>query len=808
MTDFRYAFRQLRKHPFTNAVIVMTIALLIGAVSVIYASLRNEEARYVPFPDPDQMVKLYRTGENRIEELFPADLFREYADRLKTFEGLGALEWRQAMTLTEVGEPVSYQVMGVSANLLQLTRVPPLRGRLFDESESESGADLIVIISEQMWREKLGADESIIGRRLRLNDRQRTVIGVMPEFMRTTRLAFNADIWTPSRLPRDRKGVNLWLIGRLKSGLSRAQAQAELDALAPRVEELHAPDEFERQVYPAGFKGARVHALKKPLVNRGQGVPAQMIFAWVFGGTIIASVVGIACFNVTNLLLARVSARSRETAIRLSLGARPWRIVRQLLTESVLLALLGGLVGLLVSFWFFDLFRLRHFDVRFDWRLYLIAVCGTLALGVSVGLLPSLRSARTELTESLKDGGQTTAGRRRHRLRSFLVSSEVAMALILCVVAGLMARAFFRFYNMDLGFEPERMVTVQVDLRDRRYDEMADRHAYAERGLQALREMPGIEAVGVSMSFSLLPWGFRDQVTIAAAGGAEEKTTEAALSYGSSELANFSGMSLVRGRGLSENLSEASSEALVNESFVAEHFGDADPVGRQIAIAHGSVADKRWYTIVGVVRDRHPLMTYREGEAEVILGFREAQMRSGLVFLARTKAGAKTMAKPIREMIQRLDASQPVNQPVFVADLLEQRAAGPRSGMIFLGSLAAVGLFIALMGVYGVVAFSVVERTHEVGIRLALGASRHQILRLMAWQGARLMLLGASPGLLIGSLITAGLLRQSPFGDLSPFDPLTYAAVVLLVSSAGLLASFWPAKKAADLDPMQALRYE
>jgi predicted permease len=808
MNDLKFAFRQLRQHPLTNGVIILTIALLIGAVSVIYASLRNEQARFVPFPEPDQMMKLWRLGDKRIEELFPADLFHEYADRLKSFEGLGALGWRQQMTLTDVGEPVSYHVMGASVSLLPLTKVAPLRGRLFDESDAESGTDQVVIISEQMWRDKLGGDNNIIGRQLRLNDRLRTVIGVLPESMRNTWLAFQTDIWMLSRLPRDRQGVDLWLMGRLKPGVTQAQAQAEIDTMAPHLEKSHVPDKFERQVYPGGFQGARVQALSKPITNRGGGTPSQMIFAWIFGGTIIASVVGIACFNVTNLLLARVNARSRELAIRLALGARRWRIMRQLLTETVLLALLGGLVGLIVSFWLFDLFRLRDIDVRLDWRLYLLTCSGTLALGVLVGLLPAFRSAATDLNESLKDGGQTTVGKRRHRWRDFLVSSEVAMALILCVVAGLMTRAFLRFYTTDLGFDAARLVTVRVDLRGDRYGAMEDRRAYGERALQSLREMPGVDAAAISMSFDLLGWAFRDRVTIAAAAGAEEKTTEAVLTYGSDELASLTGMPLLRGRGLSTDAALASGEALVNEQFVRQNLGSDDPLGRQIAVAQGSSSGKRSYTIVGVVRNRHPLTSFQETRSEVVLGFREAQMHSGLILLARTKASAKAMAPTLREVIQRLDASQPVNQPIFVSDLVEQRAAGVRSGMIFLGSLAGVGLFIALMGVYGVVAFSVVERTHEVGIRLALGAGRRDILRLMSWQGARLLLFGALPGMLIGSLIITGLPGQSLIAGLSAFDLPTYVAVLIVVGAAGFLASFLPAKKAAELSPMQALRRE
>lgn len=803
MNEFRQAVRQLRKHPFSNAVIVLTIALLVGAVSVIYASLRDQRARYTPFPEADRIVKLWRTGANRNVQYFKGDLYQGYIRELTSFQDLGALDQIPAATLTEVGEPVSYHGAAVTPSLLRLAGMKPVTGQLFDDGDTVQGDDRIVLISEQMWREKLGADEKIIGGQLRLNNQLSTVVGVLPAFMRTTRLAYNIDVWRPLYADRQRSGGGLRLFGRLKPGVTMAKAQAELDTVAPALEGKHVPGKHERAVYPNGFTGARITSLNTQLAQSNRGTPAEVILVYVFAGLLVASVVGIACFNVANLLLARVTSRSREIAIRIAIGAGRGRIIRQLLGETVLLSLLGGVAGLLISFWLFELLKLQHVDVRMDWRLYLIATAGAILLGVLVGLLPAVRSAKTDLTDVLKDGGQS-AGRRRHRLRNFLVTSEIAMALILCVVAGLLTRSYLWIQNQELGFQPAKVLSMRVNLRQDVYRSSEDRSAYIDRGLLALREVPGVESAAVLIGGGMFDWSMSDLITLPATADRKEQLIGSELVYGGHGTPYFNTTRLLRGRDLSERSAKAANEVLINETFSQEYFANRNPLGQRIRLQRND----HWMTIVGVVTDRHPLTNYREPRPEVIVGHRNLASTVPIHFMTHTRADAKAMAQPLREALQSLNANQPVNQVVFISDLLEKRSRSSQTGMVLLGAFAAVGLFIALMGVYGVVAFTVMERTREVGIRMAVGATRGATLRLMLWQGARLILLGAIPGMLIASGMLTAIPSKALILGISPFDPMTYAVTLLVVGIAGVAACLLPARKAANLNPMEALRHE
>lgn len=806
MNDLKFAFRQLFKHPFTNAVILLTVALLIGTVSVLYASMRAHPLKFMPFPERDRMVKFFRIGERHVEAAFPASLALGYRENLSFLDEAGAMEWHDAMTLTDVGEPTGYGAVGVSASLLRMTGIVPVHGRLFletDELTTGEGAGG-VIISEQMWREKLDADPDIIGRELRLNDERHTVVGVLPAAMRSTWLAFNTDLWLPVRFVPGNSGRWLWLFGRLKPGISHSQAQAELDTLAPGLEREFNSNSGDQGQQPNTFQGARIATLDRRLDQEQYGIPAEAMIVWAFGGLIMASVVGIACFNITHLLLVRVLARQREFAIRLSLGANRWRVVRQVMGESILIALLGGALGLAVSFWFHDLLRIHQIDAILDWRLYALAVGGSVLLGSLIAMLPALQSSRANLTDTLKDAGQTVSGRRRHRVRNVLVASEVTMALILCVVAGSLLRVYLNVRGADLGIQPAHLLAITVNLRKDSYAEPEARNAYAEEALRALRGLPGVELAAVSGSGVLSSWMHLMEFTSPATADKTERRLTAATLNSSRGGTSVEGMRLLAGRDLSSDSQQAAREALVNESFAREFFQGADPLDRQLSI-HGATNQA---IIIGVVSDRHPLMSYQMIRPEVIYGFRAAALPGPYTFLVRTRAEARTMAGPVREVLRRIDAAQPVPQPVFVGDLIEQRQLEIRQRVSVLGSIAGVGLLIALMGVHGVVAFSVIERTREVGVRLAVGATRAGMLRMIMWQGGRLLLMGAVPGLLIGTTIMSILPKRGPIEPFNARDPWTLLGVILVVGVVGLLACLLPARKAANLNPMEALRTE
>lgn len=802
--DVRYGVRALRKQPLGNAIIVLTMALLIGAASVLYASVREERLQYAPFPEVDTMVQVWRVGEHRSTVLFPPAIFLEYQENIGALERLGAIRSGDRMTLTQVGEPVSCAVAEVTAELLPITGLQPIRGRWFDPEEYAEGNNRVVLISEQLWRQTLEADPDIVGRELLLDGQTYPVVGVLPAVIRDTQLAHNVDVWSPMRVDRDQGGFRLRLFGRLKAGVSRRQAQAELDTLAPRLERQHTPSEAEKRRFSAGFSTARAVPMTEFIEATDKEVRSYLLWAWVFASTIMGCVVGIACFNITNLLLVRYGARSREISIRLSLGAGRIRIVQQLLTETLLLALLGGGLGLLASFWLADLLRFQHVDPKIDTRLYLAAFTGTLLLGLGVGLGPALRASRTDLSEALKEGGLSVGGTRRHRLRNILVTAEVAMASVLCVVGGLMTRSFLEFYRSDLGFEPNQVVSVRVQLRPDRYPGREDQIAYVERGLQVLAEMPGIESAAMFEGFHLQGAGAEESFSLPTQTGDNALTLTAVLSPVSPNFPDLLGMPVVRGRRLSDTGSPGAGEVVVNETFVDRYFPGGEAIGREIQ----SPTEGRRLTIVGVVRDRHLLMTLKQLEPEVFRDFRDSPRGRGCEFLARTRGDSKAGAPLIREALARLDASQPVSQPVIVADMVDRKVGGVRGAMISLGLLAGIGLLIAVTGVYGVVSYAVIERTREVGIRMALGATRRAVLRMMLWQGMRLMLLGVPLGMFLGDWVVSLLPLMALPGDLSPRDLPTYACVLLVISTVGLSASLIPALRATGIVPMHALRQE
>jgi putative ABC transport system permease protein len=382
--DVRYSLRMLRKQPLSNGIIVLSIALLIGAVSVLYTAETDTRAGWAPYPDRDRIVSLWRVGEHKTIALFSSDLFHGFRDGITSFEALGALRGSGQVTLTGMGDPMSYRSLSVTKDVFDITRPKPVQGRLFAEEDYAQASDRLVLISEQLWREKLDADTNIIGGELLLDDKTCSVIGVMPAAMRTTLLAHGPDVWRPMRVDWGDPIGHLRLIAKLKPGATRRNAQAELDVLAPRLESQRTVSDWEKRWGSEGFKTARAVPATRPRWIADNETPPEVIFGYVFAGLLVACIVGITAFNITNLLLARFSARAREVSIRLALGASRLAMVRQLLTETLLLALLGGMVGLLASFWFSDLLRFHRIDPKMDWRLYLLAFSGAATLGMFV----------------------------------------------------------------------------------------------------------------------------------------------------------------------------------------------------------------------------------------------------------------------------------------------------------------------------------------------------------------------------------------------------------------------------------------
>ena len=800
--DFKFANRQLLRHPVSNLVIVVTIALLLGAVSTIYASIRAQAQKMMPFPEAHQLVKIWRQAEKRTTSEYPYGFYQAFKDDLDSFELLGALERRRSMTMTGNGEPHTFSTSRATASILSMTKMPPLVGRLFNESDESPGNDRIVLLAHRAWKERFNEDDDVIGRIVRLDGAEHEIVGVLNPLLDHTHLGY-IDLWLPLTKPTEEKRpfIEVSVIGRIKAEKRISEAAAEVQALATFLEAEHTPSDYERRIFPNGFQASQLAILSKSLARQEQSMNPEAIGIMVFTGGIMTCVILIACFNVTNLLLIRSTSRGREIAIRLSIGASRFRIVRQLLSESILLSLIGSGLGLTVSQALWAYFRRQQFDASFDLGLFAVAALTALVLGALVGLVPSLQSSRADFNRELKDGSHASQGKRRHRLRHLLVGGQVAMAIVLCVGSTVTTRSYLKINQTELGFEPKNMMIVSARPQRKNYPKSEDAIRYANQGLQLLQEEPGIDEVAASFSGILTYFSFREEIRIQ--DGTNEETAVSGSWYTTANLPEMVGINVVHGRGLLPDTEPLQAEILINEMFVSEFLGDKEPLGLTIHIK----SLNQWMTVVGVVRDRSPLTSFQEPLPEFYASYRHSYSVSEISFLVRTRGDVKQAGAPIRETIKRIDRNQPISQIKFVPDLMEQRLAGPKSAMIFLTLIASFGMLIAVLGIYGVVSFTVAERTREVGIRMALGAEKRSILRLLMAQGIRLLIFGGLPGLMIAFAVTQGLPKRLLY-KLTPWDPTTYLIVIALVSVSGLLACLIPAKKATRLNPMTALRYE
>ena len=446
-------------------------------------------------------------------------------------------------------------------------------------------------------------------------------------------------------------------------------------------------------------------------------------------------------------------------------------------------------------------FRTQRFEAQFDLSLFAIATLTALVLGAIVGIVPAIQSSKADFNRELKDGSHASVGKRRHRLRHFLVGSQVAMAIVLCVASTVTTRSYLNIHRTELGFNPKDMMILSASFRRSNYRKPEDSIRFTNEGLQQLKTDPGIAEVGASFSGVLTYFSFVEEIRFQ--DGEGETTAQSGSWYTTSNLPEMVGINVVRGRGLLADTEPLQPEILINEMFVSKFFKDKNPLGLTIFVK----SLNQWMTVVGVVRDRSPLTSFQETKPEFYASYRHSHYVGEASFLIKTRGDARQAGTPIRETIKRIDRNQPISPAKYVPDLIEQRLAGPKSAMIFLTLFASIGMLIAVLGIYGVVSFTVAERTREVGIRIALGAERSSILRLLMAQGIRLLIFGGLPGLLVAFAVTQGVPKQLLY-RLSPLDPTTYLIVIALVAGSGLLACLLPAKKATQLNPMTALRYE
>ena len=813
--DIRFASRILRKSPGFTAVAVFTLAVGIGASAAVFSLVNAILLKPLPYPDSSRIVLpelISPPGVNLGSEYFPwgQAQFRMLTRDAHPFQTVGAFQ-NDTFNLTGAGEPASLDGFRASQEFFPALGVSPALGRTFTAEEDQPGHEYEVILGDRMWRERFAADRDVLGRTVDLNGYAYTVVGVMPAefaFPRAEEMpsSFNfprePQLWVPLAIPAEPKPgpSELAVVARLKSDLTVAQAQAAMDLITKHVE-----SQDHRYV---GWFNTRVVPLQRQVVGDTRR-PLQLMLSAV--GIVLL----IACSNVANLLLTRSLARRKEFTLRAALGAGPARLLRQLLTESLLIAIAAGGVGILIAYagiYFVkalgpsNIPRLR--EVTLDLPVLAFALGISLATGILFGLAPAIGAARENLVDSLKEGNQRSGGSRiTPRLRNALLVSQVALALVLVIAAGLLTRTFFQLLGADGGFNAERVLTFQLPLPALKYAEQDHVVTLFGNVLERLRAVPGVQAAGIGET---VPMGGEGESTVI------RVPDHPAASQKEMPFANFTvispgyfsaiGTPLLRGRDFQEtDTTDSMPVAIVNAAMERKYWATDGALGKQVG--PGSTRFPL-LTIVGVVLDVKHTSLREETAPEMYVLYNQKPWPSllNMRVALRTKADPAAMTESVRENIHAIDPDLPLAKVMTLATLVDDSMAQPRFSVFLLGAFGALALLLASIGMYGVISYSVLLRTQEIGIRMALGAQRRKVFGMVLGQGAQLAGLGIAIGLVVALGVTR--LMASFLYGVRATDPLTFFAVSLLLLGLALLACYLPARRAMRVDPMVALKYE
>jgi putative ABC transport system permease protein len=802
--DLRYGLRQLRRNPVFTLVAVLTLALGIGANTAIFSAVNAILFESLPYPHPERVMAIWEVHKNGSRGEASFGMYRELAARNHSFDALSLLaSWKPTVTVN--AEPQRLEAQRVSWSYFRVLGVSPILGRDFQPSDDILHGPNVVILSYALWQKRFGGDPAIIGRQIKIGETSGTefsssdmytVIGVMPRSFENV-LSPLAELWAPLQIDLSQgRAWGHWLdmIGRLRPGATAAQGARELTVLANQVIQAQHPP-----TYGKNFKYS-VISLQDD-VTRGV---RSALFA-VLGAVML--VLLIACANVTNLLLARGSRRRGEFAMRTALGAGPARLTRQLLTESLLLALIGGALGLVaarfgvqatVALSPSDLPRLSA--IQIDRNVFFFALGMTTMIGPLIGIIPALRVSRRGADTSLKEGSRQTAG--SHQMtRHLLVVAEVG----LLVSAGLLLRSLEHLFAVPPGFDASHVLSMQIDEVGHRYDPDAVRYRFWVQALDAVKRVPGVQAAAFTNALPLSGDGFLDQYGVNFEIDHDPNKSEQAMRYAVTP-GYFQTMKipLIRGRFLNEgDRAGAPLVALISESFAKRKFGSLDPLGQRIHIGRPD----HWYTIVGVVGDvKQMSLALNEPNGVYTTVDQWQWIETTMSLVVRARGNAAALAPDIRNAVWSVDKDLPIDRVDTMDDLIIASAAERRFTLILFEAFGVVALALAAVGIYGVLSGSVTERTHEIGIRMALGAQRRDVLKLVLGRGLRLTLFGVVAGLLAALGVTR-FLAALLFG-VRPADPLAFTVAPLILTVVALLACYIPARRAAEVDPMVALRHE
>src|SRR5436309_6821871 len=795
--DVRYGARMLRKNPGFTAVAVLTLALGIGANTAVFSVINATLLRPFPYENPERLIILQeRNADGGLQDASYLN-FADWRSQSTSFESMAAQREGESFNFSGMGEPERLQGQIVSSNFFRTLGIRPYRGRNFVAEDDRPGAVPATILSYGFWQRRFGADESVVGKAITLNNQSFTVIGVTPA---NFQFRTAADVFVPIGLSAERfklrgRDPGVGVVARLKPAVSIAQAESELNAIAARLE----------QEYPETNTGkrVRVESLHESFVGG-----TRLSLLTLLGA--VGLVLLIACANVANLLLVRASTRQREMALRAALGAAQWRIVRQLLGESLLLAALGGVLGVLLAYWGTNLITsylpgdvplLR--EVAIDSTVFVFTLGLSLLAGIVFGMAPAWQASRANLTQALQEGGRGSTGSRQ-RLRSALVVSEIALTLAVLVGAGLLIRSFWRLQQVDSGFDARNVLMMQISVKAGPGEGAIA--ALFQQLREKVRSLPGVKSVAVSDGLPILRDANWSPFNIEGRPPPEPGNQTWAIRYTvSPEYFQTLGIQLLKGREFTaQDTLNSPPVAIIDETFARQHFQNEDPLGKGLIL---TLPDGPGIEIVGVVRHvKHAGLDERAaGSPQFYLNVNQRRA-SASHLLVRSVVDPLSLAGAVRDQVWALSKDQPVYNVRTMQQLVSQSIAPRRFSALLMVIFGFVALVLASIGLYGMMSYSVSQRTSEIGIRVALGAQRRDVLTLVIKQAIRLALLGVVAGL-VTALALARLLRNLLFG-VGAADPLTFGVVAFVLLSVAFLASFVPARRAAKVDPMIALRYE
>ena len=817
MNTLRHAIRQLAKTPGFTATVVIVLALGVGATTAIFSVVHAVLLNPFPYAEADRIMFIgsMRQGQGGMSVTYPD--FLDWQARSETAAHL-AYATGSSATLTDVSEPAVLRNAAVSASVWPLLGVQPVRGRVFTPDEDKPGAERVAVLSHATCQNRFGGEPDAIGRSIMLDGQAHTVIGVMPPSFKF----WAGDLWTPVGLQADTDlmrsrvlRIDAWVVGRPKPGTSVEDVRVELNLIADQL----------AQQYPDSNKDIGVTVrLLSDAVTGGFRQPLLVLLAAV------GFVLLIACANVANLLLARTATRQREYAVRTALGATRRQLVAQMLLECLPLAFLGGCAGLLLGIWGLDALLMilpadavpAEAQIRVNAPVMAFSLAVTLGTMVLFALFPALESARPQVSSALQEGGRGTAGRRTGRIRASLIVAEVCLSLALLVGAGLLIRSFARLHSVDPGFETRNLLLVSMQLPQTRYGTSQQATHFFERAIERLQPLPNVKAVAAS-------------TTVPFSGGMSLPLLTEGLNYSDinqldsiqfdlvmGDFLRAQGLQLLKGRAFTEADRAGSLPVIIlNEAAVQRYLPDGDPLGQRVMvgvpqnlITPGMLPPGfdtfQWATVVGVVRSVRQFALQQQPLPAAYIpvgqGWDFLPMRSAMTLLVRTEDDPLQLVPLVREAMAAVDRDQPIGRITTMEMLVQNTLQQPRFNTMLLGLFAGVALTLAVVGIYGVVAWNVAQRTKEMGIRLALGAPPGGVVRLVVFQAMRVVGLGLGLGLLVSLAVARTM--QNLLYDMSAFDPWTFLLVALVLGGAALVACLLPARHATEVDPLTALRSE